>query len=147
MVSCDFQNTSIVRGEASKVHSRYILSSICRVEVSHPSAGLVPRGFRVRGKSVRDLCSHLQGLALPPGHLSSHRLIPGQGIILGIASSLEGCPPWTCIRASGSWKNLEQMPPGAWKSLVPMNPCFPGAATLGPGEVGASLHLFSRPGN
>lgn len=68
----------------------------------------MPKCSQVRGKCVRDLCSHLQGVALPPGHLSSHCLIPGRGIILGIASSLQG--------PSGSWKNREQMPPGAWKS-------------------------------
>lgn len=98
----------------------------------------MPKCSQVRGKCVRDLCSHLQGVALPPGHLSSHCLIPGREIILGIASSLQG--------PSGSWKNREQMPPGAWKSS-PTRARFPGPATLGLGGVGVSLPLLSRPGN
>lgn len=138
MVSYDFQNTSDCKeGKHLEFTRTSFLPSVAG-SVS-PSAGLVPKCSQVRGKCVCDLCSHLQGMALPPGHLSSHCLIPGQGIFLALPAA---------YRASGSWKNREQMPPGAWKSLAPHEPLFPqGPPPWDWAGVDASLHLFSRPGN
>lgn len=60
-------------------------------------------------------------------------------MFLDVARSVERSPQGTCVRSSGTRKNSEQAPPGAWKPLVPTTRCFPEASCPGTRQVGMSL--------